>query len=118
LEHDDVEVERKFNIGQRDAYMPDIESGAITVFPEYTGNLLEYLGGEASSNGPEEVYAALQEALPEDLVALDFAEASDQDTYTVTRAFADENGLRSIADLANVDGTVTIGAAPEFEERP
>ena len=118
LEHDGVEVERKFNIGQRDAYMPDVESGAITLFPEYTGNLLEYVAGEAKSTSPEDVYAELQDALPEGLVALDYAEAADQDTYTVTKQFAEEHGLKTIADLAKVEGTVTLGGAPELEKRP
>ncbi|MGH3692289.1 MAG: glycine betaine ABC transporter substrate-binding protein, partial [Microbacterium sp.] len=38
LEAADFEVDRQFNIGQRDVYMPDVESGAIDLFPEYTGN--------------------------------------------------------------------------------
>ncbi|WP_420114444.1 ABC transporter substrate-binding protein [Pseudactinotalea sp.] len=118
LEGAGLEVERQFSIGQRDAYMPEIESGAIDVFPEYTGNLLEFLDAEATATSPEDVYAALQEALPEQLTALDFAEASDQDTYTVLASFAQENGLTTIGDLANVDQELTIGAAPEFEQRP
>ncbi|MGF3057380.1 ABC transporter substrate-binding protein [Microbacterium sp. YY-01] len=118
LENAGLDVKRQFSIGQRDAYMPEIISGAITVFPEYTGNLLEFFDPDTQATSPDEVYAALQEALPEGLVALDYAEASDQDTYTVTKAFADEHGLTSIFDLANVDGEVTIGAAPEFEQRP
>ncbi|WP_449279160.1 ABC transporter substrate-binding protein [Leucobacter sp. GX0328] len=118
LENDGKTVERKFNIGQRDAYMPDVESGAIGLFPEYTGNLLEFLEGETSSTSPEDVYTELQQALPEGLVALDYAEASDQDTYTVLKSFADEHGLASIADLAQVDEPLTVGAAPEFEQRP
>ncbi|HWS49745.1 MAG TPA: ABC transporter substrate-binding protein [Microbacterium sp.] len=118
LENAGHEVERNFNIGQRDAYMPEIESGAIDLFPEYTGNLLEFLDPEASATSPEDVYAALGEALPDGLTALDYADASDQDTYTVLKSFADENGLTTIEDLAKVQTPVTIGAAPEFEERP
>src|SRR5690606_1194113 len=104
--------------GQRDAYMPDLESGAIDLFPEYTGNLLEYYDDSSDATSPEDVYAGLQDALPEGLTALDYAEASDQDTYTVTKEFADANGLKTIADLANVDGDVTLGGAPELEQRP
>ena len=33
-------VDRQMRIGQREVYMPEIEAGAIDVFPEYTGNLL------------------------------------------------------------------------------
>ncbi|WP_156225771.1 ABC transporter substrate-binding protein [Pseudactinotalea suaedae] len=111
-------VERQFSIGQRDAYMPEIESGAIDLFPEYTGNLLEFLDPETTATSPEDVFAALQEVLPEGLTALDYAEASDQDTYTVLSSFAEENGLVTIGDLAGVEGELVIGAAPEFEERP
>ena len=118
LEGADFTVDRQFNIGQRDAYMPDVESGAIDLFPEYTGNLLEYFDDSADATSPEDVYAALQDALPEGLTALDYAEASDQDTYTVTKEFAEANDLTSIADLANVEGAVTLGGAPELEQRP
>ncbi|WP_029263228.1 MULTISPECIES: ABC transporter substrate-binding protein [unclassified Microbacterium] len=112
-------VDEQFNIGQRDAYMPDVESGAIDVFPEYTGSLLEYISDDdIDVTAPDEVYEALKEALPEGLTALDFAEASDQDTYTVLKSFAEANGLTSIGDLAKVTSEVTIGAAPEFEARP
>ncbi|MCV0336037.1 ABC transporter substrate-binding protein [Microbacterium maritypicum] len=118
LEGADIKVDRQFNIGQRDAYMPDVESGAIDLFPEYTGNLLEYLDKDATATSPEDVYAALKEALPKGLTALDYAEASDQDTYTVLKSFAEENGLTTIGDLSKVTTPVTIGAAPEFEQRP
>lgn len=118
LEKDGMKVERKFSIGQRDAYMPDVKSGAINLFPEYTGNLLEYLGGKADTNSADDVYAALKKALPSGLVALDQAPAADQDTYTVTKANADKYGLSSIADLSKMPAPVTVGGAPEFEQRP
>ena len=118
LEGAGFDVDREFNIGQRDAYMPDVESGAIDLFPEYTGNLLEYLDKNATATSPDDVYAALKDALPDGLTALDYAEASDQDTYTVLKSFAEENGLTSIGDLSKVTTPVTIGAAPEFEQRP
>lgn len=118
LEKAGFEVERQFNAGQRDAYMPDVESGEIDLFPEYTGNLLEYLDPEATATSPDDVYAALQEALPEGLSALDYADASDQDTYTVLQSFADENGLKTIADLGKLKDKPVLGGAPELQERP
>lgn len=118
LESAGFDVERQFNIGQRDAYMPEIESGAITLFPEYSGNLLQYFDPETTARTPEDVYAALADALPENLTVLDQAEASDQDSYTVTAAFAEENGLTTIADLANVTVPLTLGGPPELAERP
>ena len=118
LEDAGFTVERKFSVGQRDAYMPEVESGAINLFPEYTGNLLEYLDKDATATSADDVYAALQKALPDALKALDYAQASDQDTYTVTKKFADENGLTSIADLSKLTTKPVLGGPPELEQRP
>jgi len=118
LENEGHTVKRQFSIGQRDAYMPELESGAIDLFPEYTGNLLEFLDPDATATSPDDVYAALQEVVPEGLTALDYADASDQDTYTVLKEFADEHSLTTIGDLANAGDGLVVGAAPEFEQRP
>ena len=118
LEGDGYTVERRFNIGQRDAYLPEIESGAISLFPEYTGNLLQYLDADTTARSADDVYAALQKALPDNLAVLDQASASDQDSYTVTKKFADKWHLSSIADLANVTGPLTLGGNPELADRP
>ena len=118
LENADFEVERQFNIGQRDAYMPSLESGEITLFPEYTGNLLQWFDEDTEARTSDDVYAALGDALPEVLTVLDQSTASDQDSYTVTAAFADANGLTTIGDLANVTEPLTLGGPPELEERP
>ncbi|MGC5170737.1 ABC transporter substrate-binding protein [Micromonospora sp. DT81.3] len=118
LENADFDVERRFNIGQRDAYIPSLESGEVTLFPEYTGNLLQWYDEDTEARTSEDVYAALADALPEGLTVLDQATASDQDSYTVTAAFAEANGLTTIADLADVGEPLTLGGPPELEERP
>jgi osmoprotectant transport system substrate-binding protein len=118
LEGDGMTVQRKFNIGQRDAYMPTIESGQIQLFPEYTGNLLQFLNKDATETAPDDVYAALKKALPDNLAVLDMATATDQDSYTVTKAFADKYHLATIADLANVKEPLTLGGNPELADRP
>lgn len=118
LEGAGVTVERQFNIGQRDAYLPQLKSGAISIFPEYTGNLLQYFDATTTARSADDVYAALQKALPDNLAVLDQASASDQDSYTVTSAFAAKYGLASIADLAKVDVPLTLGGPPELADRP
>lgn len=110
-------VERNFNIGQRDTYMPSLEDGSIDLFPEYTGNLLQFLEPDATATTSEDVYAALKDALPDGLSVLDQSPATDQDSYNVTADFAAEHNLTSIADLAGIDGLV-LGGAPELEKRP
>jgi osmoprotectant transport system substrate-binding protein len=119
LENAGFEVSRDaFNSGQRDAYIPALEAGEITLFPEYSGNLLQFFDPETEARTADEVYAALPDALPEGLSVLDQSSATDQDSYTVTQAFADENSLVSIADLAKVTTPLTLGGAPELAERP
>ena len=110
-------VERQLRIGQREVYMPEIEAGAIDVFPEYTGNLLQYLNQNASAHTSEEVYSALQTALPMGLRALDQAPATDQDSYVVTADFAQAHSLSSIGDLAGA-GALTLGGNSELQTRP
>ena len=118
LEAEGHQVERKLNIGQRDAYMPALESGEVEVFPEYTGNLLQYLDPETQAKTPEEVTAALQGALPDSLTALEPAQATDQDSYNVTEQFAAEHNLSSLEDLAGLDVPITLGGPAELEQRP
>jgi osmoprotectant transport system substrate-binding protein len=116
LESAGYEVERKFQIGQRDAYLPELESGAVDLFPEYTGNLLQFYAPDTMATQADEVYDELQSALPEGLTALAMSPATDQDSYNVTAEFAAENNLVSIADLAGLEGLV-LGGPPELEER-
>ncbi|WP_029144609.1 ABC transporter substrate-binding protein [Microbacterium luticocti] len=118
LEGAGLKVQRKFNIGQRDAYMKAIEDGEVQVFPEYTGNLLQWLDKTATATTPDDVYAALQKAMPAGLTVLDKATATDQDSYTVTKAFADKYHLVSIADLANVTEPLVLGGNAELADRP
>lgn len=117
LEGAGFQVERNFNIGQRDAYMPSLEDGSIDLFPEYTGNLLQFFEPDATATTPDDVYAALKDALPDGLTVLDQSPATDQDSYNVTADFAAEHSLTSIGDLAGIAGLV-LGGAPELEQRP
>ncbi|MCB7136402.1 ABC transporter substrate-binding protein [Cellulosimicrobium marinum] len=118
LEAEGFEVERNFSIGQRDAYMPALESGEVQLFPEYTGNLLQYFDPETTATSSEAVYAALQDALPDGLAVLDQSPATDQDSYNVTEQFASDNGVSSLADLAGLDVDLTVGGPAELEQRP
>ena len=110
-------VDRQLRIGQREVYMPEIEASAIDVFPEYTGNLLQYLDQNASAHTSQEVYDALATALPMGLRALDQSPATDQDSYVVTSTFAAEHSVTSIGDLAGA-GPLVLGGNSELETRP
>jgi len=118
LEANGFTVDRQFNIGQREVYLPDLEAGGIDVFPEYTGSLLQALKSDAPGGTSDEVYTQLTEALPSGLRVLDKAAASDQNSWTVTQAFADTYNLTDIASLTNVTEPITVGGNSELETRP
>ncbi|KTR19892.1 glycine/betaine ABC transporter [Curtobacterium citreum] len=118
LEKDGFSVKRNFNIGQREIYIPQLEKGAIDVMPEYSGNLLQYFDKESTAKTASQIDEGLSKALPSGLRVLDAAEATDQDSYTVTKEFSEKNDVTSLADLKNVSEKLTVGANSEFQTRP
>ncbi|WP_054952912.1 ABC transporter substrate-binding protein [Flaviflexus massiliensis] len=118
LEAEGYEVERDFRIGQREAYLPEIEEGKIDLFPEYTGPLLRYWEGETEVREADEVYDELVDAAPDGLRVFEYSPATDQDAYFVTKEFADEWDLETLEDLKNVEESITVGANSELETRP
>ena len=118
LEAEGYTVDRQYQIGQREVYMPELEAGSLDVLPEYLGNLLQHYDSAAQNGAAEEIHSALEEDFPDGLRVLSFAEATDQDSYTTTSEFAQEHSLSSIGDLAGVDEDLQIAANSEFEVRP
>ncbi|MBF4581861.1 ABC transporter substrate-binding protein [Curtobacterium sp. VKM Ac-2865] len=118
LEKDGFDVKRNYNIGQREVYLPQLQKGAIDVMPEYSGNLLQYYDKKSTAKTASEIASGLKESLPKGLRALDSAEATDQDSYTVTKAFSEKYDVTSLSDLSKVKDSLTVGANSEFQTRP
>jgi osmoprotectant transport system substrate-binding protein len=118
LEKDGFDVKRNYNIGQREVYLPQLQKGAIDVMPEYSGNLLQYYDKKSTAKTASEIASGLKDSLPKGLRALDAAEATDQDSYTVTKAFSDKYDVTSLSDLSKVKDSLTVGANSEFQTRP
>ncbi|MEO6505457.1 MAG: ABC transporter substrate-binding protein [Terrimesophilobacter sp.] len=111
-------VKRDFRIGQREVYLPEIEAGKIDVFPEYIGSLDQALNKSAKGGTPDAVYQDLTSVLPKGLKVLKPAVAADQNSWTVTQAFAQKYKLTDIASLKNVTEPITVGGNSELETRP
>ena len=62
--------------------------------------LLQYFDKTADETAPDDVYTALQAALPDNLTVLDKSAAEDKDAVVVTRDTATRLNVKSIADLA------------------
>ena len=130
MEKTGLTVTRQYQIGQREVYLPELEAGKIHVIPEYGGNLLEYYSKTSASGSPTAATASrtagdtasiqdtLLRTLPHSLTVLNPAEATDQDSLTVTKATAQAHSLTSIGDLASLGRPVTIAANSEFTTRP
>ncbi|MFJ5921527.1 ABC transporter substrate-binding protein [Kitasatospora sp. NPDC092948] len=112
-----VKVEEKFNIGSREVLYGQLQSGALTVLPEYNGALLGYLDAKSTATGKDAVNAELTAKLPAGLGILDSAPAEDKDSLTVTQDTADRLGVKSIADLAGKSQDLVVGGPPEFKSR-
>ena len=113
-----VTVEKRLNIGSREAYIPALQDGSIDLIPEYTGVLLQYFDKSADETEPDAVYTALQAALPSNLIVLDKSAAEDKDAVVVTRETATQLNLRSLDDIAAQCPNMVFGGAPEFQTRP
>ncbi|MDQ1580540.1 MAG: osmoprotectant transport system substrate-binding protein, partial [Microbacteriaceae bacterium] len=118
LEAGGYTVDRQFKIGQREVYLPQIEAGKIDVFPEYIGSLTQALDKSITNGTSDAVYADLKKALPSGLSVLNKAPASDQNSWTVTQAFAKKYNLTDIASLKNVTVPITVGGNAELATRP
>jgi osmoprotectant transport system substrate-binding protein len=113
-----VSIEKRLNIGSREAYIPALQDGSIDLIPEYSGVLLQYFDKTADEAAPDPVYSALQDALPDNLIVLNKSAAEDKDAVVVTRDTATRLNVKSIADLAPQCGTLVFGGPPEFQTRP
>lgn len=112
-----VEVQTRPRLGSREITNPALQDGSISVIPEYSGNLLQSFDPDATATAPDEVYAALRQALPDGLEVLEQSAAEDKDVLVVTRQTARSRGLAGMADLAPQCGQLTLGAAGEWPAR-
>jgi osmoprotectant transport system substrate-binding protein len=117
LEAKGMTVKRQFNIGSRETYLKAITAGEVDIMPEYTGSLLNYYDKNAKVVQPDEVYAALQKALPSGLIVLDKSAAEDKNSLVVTKDTANQWSLKAIPDLAPHQAELSIMAPPEFKTR-
>lgn len=111
-----IDASTHLDIGQREAYIGALKEGSISLFPEYTGNLLTYFQPDATQTAPDEVLTALKSALPDTLTVLTPSAAEDKDSYNVTADFAKKHNLTSIGDLKGISG-LSLAGNPELKTR-
>ncbi|NJC23054.1 osmoprotectant transport system substrate-binding protein [Arthrobacter pigmenti] len=117
-----IEASTQLNIGSREIYYQALVDGSVDIIPDYSGNLLLFLDAEATAESAEDIMTALPDALAAEtpdvnLGVLEAAEAENKDAMVVTAATAEEYGLTSIEDMAEVCDQLVIGAPSTFSER-
>jgi osmoprotectant transport system substrate-binding protein len=110
-----VSVDR--NIGPVEVRVKALESGMVSVYPEYI-NVWDtsVAGAKGHFQSAHAAYEAGQQyALLNDMQLLNPTPFSDTSGLGVTVPFAVQNGLNSIHDLRKVQATLTIGGPPQFQ---
>ncbi|MBX3312842.1 MAG: ABC transporter substrate-binding protein [Actinobacteria bacterium] len=111
----DIQVEAP--IADRTQLFAAMDKGSVDLELDYTGSAVTELGGTASSDA-DATYADLEKALADKgWVAADQSEAADANALVALTSWADENHVTKISDLADLDGPLTLGGAPECADR-
>jgi osmoprotectant transport system substrate-binding protein len=111
-------------VGNRELYLQALQSGDIHVFPEYLATVTEFLDGdEANQVASGDVDATVEALRPlaeeAGLVFGEPSEAADQNAFAVTQEFADQFGVTTLSELAEVCGEgLVLGGPPECPQRP
>jgi osmoprotectant transport system substrate-binding protein len=112
-------VERNLELGARDVTQPALVEGELDLMPEYIGGLLAVsYGGEPTSDVDASLEALRTELEADGLIALEPTPGTDADGFAVRQETADDLGLATMSDLAEVAGDLTWGVAQECGENP
>jgi osmoprotectant transport system substrate-binding protein len=118
LEAQGYQVDLKKNIGSTEIIDTALTSGEIDGYPEYLGVTVAVVAGvdepaesaEATYDMAKEFYEGRGQTLSEQTPFFDV------DAIGVTKEFAEENDLTTVADLKKLK-SFTVGARPEFKTR-
>ncbi|HUF06612.1 MAG TPA: ABC transporter substrate-binding protein [Candidatus Binatia bacterium] len=119
LENAGFSVERNLELGARDVTHPALISGEIDLMPEYLGGYLAQTFEGTPTPDVDETFNALQAELEaEGLVAFEPTPGTDADGFVVRQETADDLGLATMSDLAEVADELTWGVALECTDNP
>ena len=113
-------VERRLNLAGTQVCFEALRTGAIDLYPEYTGTGLASILGRPAEGGPAAILARVRREFLDRwdlwwLAPLGFENAYE---IAVPDRLAREHGLTTISDLARVSRRLDAGFGYEFVERP
>jgi osmoprotectant transport system permease protein len=107
-------VERKLGMGNTGILFEALKSGAIDVYPDYTGTLAEAILKQPQLKSVEEIGRAL---VPLDLVISGPLGFDDTYAIAVKDSYAAQHQLRTMSDLARVQSSLRAAFSYEFMDR-
>ena len=115
----DLEVERRFGLAGTQICFEALKTGALDLYPEYTGTGLASLLGEDPIGDASSTFLEVRRQFLErwDLWWLDPLGFENAYEIAVRGELAREKGLSTISDLARVSADLTAGLGFEFIER-
>jgi osmoprotectant transport system substrate-binding protein len=114
-------VSVQHGIGTREVVAPALQQGVVDVVVDYLGTATLFARPSFSDlpETPEGMHAVLSRTLGgRGVLALDPARAEDQNGFAVTTAFAAENGVGRLSELAPLAPNLAFGGPPECPHRP
>jgi osmoprotectant transport system substrate-binding protein len=112
-------VELNKNIGPTAVTIQALQTGRLGMYPEYLDTWNSSVAGyqQPFASVGAAYDAAQRYALAHGLQLLAPTPFSDTNAIGVTVGYATQNGLRTIGDLRKVAQTLTLGAAPQFQQQ-
>ena len=121
LEAAGFKVERKINLGATLVAHEAIRTGAIDIYPEYTGTGLNAVmkAQGVTDAAPDKVYAMVKAHYEKEFKLTWLKPSGINNGYAiiVRPETARSLNLKTLSDLAKVASTLKIGAGPEFGDR-
>ena len=116
LEARGVRVDRRPGFGATELAFRALRSGAIDVYPEYTGTGLLVLLGEPPRGSAGDVYARVAEQFPRRFGTRWLPPLGFENTYAIAirKGTADSLRLHTLSDLARAAPGLRAGLTPDF----
>ena len=104
--------------GFRDLEIKAFDGGTINFAPEYAASMLEFLNGK-KGEATSDVAATVQKLNPQldtkGLAGFDATKAVDTNALVMTKAKADQLGIKSLSDLASKGKDLKLGGPADCE---
>src|SRR4051812_4807769 len=115
-----IAVDRRLGLGATEIAFGALRSGAIDVYPEYTGTGLTAILHAAPASDPGEVYGRVSTEFARRWGIHWLPPLGFENTYAIAvrRETASQYHLRTLSDLAGAAPRLTAGFTPDFIGRP